>query len=97
METSTLDGVYSAVGGTTYYIDTEGQGQQYSGWTGVEKVPCLRGSYFIVDYAYAADGFYLDGCELVRAYGPVLTTVNDGAQNYVLILKVTGSSVVTMI
>lgn len=95
MEASTLS-AGSAVGGTTYYIDTNGQGQAVE-FTLPDGVECLRGSYFVVDYAYAADGFYLAGCELVRAYGPVLTTVNDGGQNYVLILKVTGSSVVTMI
>lgn len=93
LETSRL-GTSSAVGGTTYYIDENGQGQSY---TYDNEVTALRGSYFILDFAYAADGYYLDGCEIVRAYGPVVTTVEDGAQNYVIILKITGDYAYPMI
>lgn len=85
----------SAIGGTTYYIDANGQGQSVQNT--VADGEFLKGSYFIVDFAAAADGFYLFGCELVQAYGPVATTVEDDMQYYVLILKITGDNVVTMI
>ena len=85
-ETSALS-VFSAVGGTMYYIDENGQGRscepQYN-------LTCLKGSYFIIDHPYSSDGFWCNGCEIVRVYGPVETTVEDGAQNYVVILKATG-------
>lgn len=84
----------SAIGGTTYYIDANGQGQSVQNT--VTDGEFLKGSYFVVDFADAADGFYLFGCELVQAYGPVATTVNDDMQHYVIILKITGDNVVTM-
>ena len=84
----------SAVGGYTYYTDENGQGQRY--WC-YDSVKCLKGSYFIVDYAYSiADGFMFGGCELIQAYGPTVTTVNDGDM-YVLIFKVTGDTAWTML
>lgn len=84
----------SAVGGYTYYIDENGQGQRYMNY---DSVRCLKGSYFIVDYAYSiADGFMFEGCELIQAYGPVPTTVNDGDM-YLIIFKVTGDLAWTMI
>ena len=85
----------SAIGGTTYYIDANGQGQSVQNT--VTDGEFLKGSYFVVDFAYATDGIYLSGCELVQAYGPVATTVNDDMQYYVLILKITGDNVTTMI
>lgn len=85
LETSALS-VSSAVGGTMYYIDENGQGRncepQYN-------LTCLKGSYFIIDHPYSTDGFFCTGCEIVHAYGPVETTVEDGANNYVVILKST--------
>ena len=84
----------SAIGGTTYYIDANGQGQSVQNTVTGEF---LKGSYFVIDFASAADGFYLSGCELVKAYGPVKTTVDDDMQYYVLILKITDDNVVTMI
>ena len=85
LETSALS-VSSAVGGTMYYIDENGQGRncepQYN-------LTCLKGSYFIIDHPYSTDGFFCTGCEIVHAYGPVETTVEDGANNYVVILKAT--------
>ncbi len=96
LETSTITGFGSAVGGTVYYIDANGQGQQYGAteWT---TVKAIKGSYVIADFAYAADGFYLDGYELVAAYGPFATSANDGANNYVIILKITGDNPTAMI
>lgn len=85
LETSALS-VFSAVGGTMYYIDENGQGRscepQYN-------LTCLKGSYFIIDHPYSADGFFCNGCEIVHIYGAVETTVEDGANNYVVILKAT--------
>lgn len=84
----------TAVGGYTYYTDENGQGQRY--WCH-DSAKCLKGSYFIVDYAYSiADGFMFEGCELIHAYGPTVTTVNDGDM-YVLIFKVTGDTAWTML
>lgn len=96
LPTSTISGFGSAVGGTWYYIDANGQGQQYKA-TDWPTVKAIKGSYIIADFAYAASGFYLDGFELVHAYGPVVTTVEDGAQNYVIILKITGDNPTAMI
>ena len=93
LPTSTLS-AGSAIGGTLYYIDKNGQGQSS---VGGDTVTSLRGSYFILDWAYAADGYYLDGCEIVRAYGPVETTVGDGDEYYVMILKITGDDAFPMI
>lgn len=84
----------SAIGGTMYYIDKNGQGQSS---VGGGTVTSLKGSYFVLDWAGAADGYYLDGCEIVRAYGPVETTVGDGDEYYVMILKITGDSAYPMI
>lgn len=84
----------SAIGGTTYYIDANGQGQSVQNTVTGEF---LKGSYFVIDFAYSTDGIHLFGCELVQAYGPVTTTVNDDMQHYVLILKITGDNVVTII
>lgn len=92
-QTSTLE-AGSAIGGTLYYIDENGQGQSSVGG-GRFTVP--RGSYFILDWAGMADGYYLDGCEIVRAYGPVETTVGDGNEYYVMILKITGDYAFPMI
>lgn len=93
LPTSTLS-AGSAIGGTLYYIDKNGQGQSsVCGGT----VTSLKGSYFVLDWAGAADGYYLDGCEIVRAYGPVETTVGDGDEYYVMILKITGDSAYPMI
>ena len=91
LPTSTISGLGSAVGGTVYYIDANGQGQQYEA-TEQPTVKAIKGSYIIVDFAYAASGFYLDGFELVAGYGPFATSVNDGGQNYVIILKITGDN-----
>lgn len=96
LPTSTIKGFGSAVGGTWYYIDANGQGQHLDG-TDWATVKAIKGSYIIADFSYAADGLYLDGFELVHAYGPVLTTVNDGVQNYVIILKITGDNPTAMI
>lgn len=85
LETSALS-VWSAVGGTLYYIDGNGQGQT-KGADG--EAECVKGSYFIFDFPYSSDGFLCTGCEIVHAYGPVETTVEDGANNYVVILKAT--------
>lgn len=93
LETSVLESG-SAIGGYTYYIDGNGQGQRY---TCGDIVTCLKGSYFIVDYAYVADGFIYDGCEIVQVYGPLQTTVNDGEQYYIIIFKVTGDNAVAML
>lgn len=84
----------SAIGGTLYYIDKNGQGQSS---VGGGTVTALKGSYFVLDWAGAADGYYLEGCEIVRAYGPVETTVGDGDEYYVMILKITGDSAYPMI
>lgn len=93
LPTSTLN-AGSAIGGTLYYIDKNGQGQNcvYG-----DTVTALKGSYFVLDWAGAADGYYLEGCEIVRAYGPVETTVGNGDEYYVMILKITGDSAYTMI
>ena len=93
LPTSTLS-AGSAIGGTLYYIDENGQGQNSVGG-GRFTVP--RGSYFILDWAGGGDGYYLEGCEIVRAYGPVETTVGDGDEYYVMILKITGDSAFPMI
>lgn len=93
LETSTLNAA-SAVGGTLYYIDENGQGQSRENG---DIVTSLRGSYFILDWAYASDGYYLTDCEIVRAYGPVETTVGDGDERYVIILKITGDYAIPMI
>lgn len=93
LQTSTLD-ASSAIGGTLYYIDENGQGQnRVSGG----RVTALRGSYFILDWAYASDGYYLTDCEIVRAYGPMDTTVENGEKHYVMILKITGDHPFPMI
>lgn len=93
LQTSTLS-AGSAIGGTLYYIDKNGQGQncEYG-----DTVTALKGSYFVLDWAGGADGSYLEGCEIVRAYGPVETTVGDGSEYYVLILKITGDYAFPMI
>ena len=96
LKTSTISGLGSAVGGTVYYIDANGQGQQYEA-TEWPTFKAIKGSYIIVDFAYAADGFYLDGFELVAGYGPFATSANDGANNYVVILKITGDNPIAMI
>lgn len=93
LETSTLSSG-SGMGGTTYYIDESGQGKSYKYYN---EVTALRGSYFILDFADQADGFYLAGCEIVRAYGPVATTVDLGTNNYVIILKITSDTATVMI
>ena len=93
LPTSTLDAI-SSIGGTLYYIDENGQGQSIVRGD-IFTVP--RGSYFILDWAGMADGYYLDGCEIVRAYGPVETTVGDGEEYYVMILKITGDYAFPMI
>lgn len=93
LPTSTLS-AGSAIGGTLYYIDKNGQGQSS---VGGGTVTALKGSYFVLDWAGAADGYYLDGCEIVRAYGPVETTVGDGDEYYVIILKITGDHAFPMI
>ena len=93
LPTSTLS-AGSAIGGTLYYIDKNGQGQ--SSVCG-DTVTSLKGSYFVLDWAGGGDGYYLEGCEIVRAYGPVETTVGDGDEYYVIILKITGDSAYPMI
>lgn len=95
LETSVVHDVGSAVGGTIYYIDKNGQGQRRDGTNWVDDV-VPKGSYYIVDFAYATDGFYLEGCELVHGYGPVVSTVGD-PENYVVILKITGDRATAMI
>lgn len=95
LETSVVHDVGSAVGGTIYYIDKNGQGQRRDGTDWVDDV-VPKGSYYIVDFGYAANGFYLEGCELVHAYGPVVSTVGD-PENYVVILKITGDRATAMI
>ena len=95
LETSVVHDVGSAVGGTIYYIDKNGQGQRRDGTDWVDEV-VPKGSYYIVDFGYAANGFYLEGCELVHAYGPVVSTVGD-PENYVVILKITGDRATAMI
>lgn len=93
LETSTLNAA-SAIGGTLYYIDENGQGQNRVNGS---IVTALRGSYFILDWAEMADGYYLEGCEIVRAYGPMDTTVENGEEHYVMILKITGNYALAMI
>lgn len=95
LETSVAHDMGSAVGGTIYYIDKNGQGQRRGATDWVDDV-VPKGSYYIVDFGYEADGFYLEGCELVHAYGPVVTTVGD-PENYVVILKITGDRATAMI
>lgn len=83
----------SAVGGYTFYIDENGQGQRY---TGRNQVTCLKGSYFILDYADTADAFYYDGCEIVQLYGPLQTTT--GSEGFhVIIFKITGDDPYVML
>ena len=93
LPTSTLS-AGSAIGGTLYYIDKNGQGQSS---VGGGTVTSLKGSYFVLDWAGGGDGYYLEGCEIVRAYGPVETTVGDGDEYYVMILKITGDDAFPMI
>ena len=94
LPTSTISGLGSAVGGTVYYIDANGQGQQYES-TEWPTVKAIKGSYIIADFAFAASGLGMDDLELVHAYGPVLTTADE--YFYVVILKITGDNPTAML
>ena len=94
LPTSTISDFGSAIGGTWYYIDANGQGQQYKA-TDWPTVKAIKGSYIIADFAFAASGLGMDGFELVHAYGPVLTTA--GEDFYVVILKITGDNPTAML
>lgn len=97
LPTSTISDFGSAIGGTWYYIDANGQGQQYKA-TDWPTVKAIKGSYIIADFAFAASGLGLDGFELVAAYGPIhTTTALPDDQTYIVILKITGDNPTAML